>query len=76
MPFYRAHFGMGSGPILLGSVHCTGMESSVLECRLDANNLLSCNHDEDAGVQCQGSCNGCESEQTLEIQYSSLLHNI
>ena len=55
MPFHRAHFGMGSGPILLGSAHCTGMESSVLECRLNVNNLLSCNHYEDAGVQCQGT---------------------
>ena len=55
VPFHRAHFGMGSGPILLGSAHCTGMESSVLECRLNVNNLLSCNHYEDAGVQCQGT---------------------
>ena len=55
VPFHRAHFGMGSGPILLGSAHCTGIESSVLECRLNVNNLLSCNHYEDAGVQCQGT---------------------
>lgn len=63
MPFHRAHFGMGSGPILLGSAHCTGMESSVLECRLNVNNLLSCNHYEDAGVQCQGTViQLCESK--------------
>ena len=55
--FLNAHFGQGSGPILLDSVSCTGEEKRLLDC---ANNggigLYSslCGHDDDAGVRCNG----------------------
>ena len=71
-PFYRAHFGQGSGPILIGSAHCTGEESSLIECAKSMNGLFTCSHTEDAGVQCQGTLNGrlksgnVHSEQTYE----------
>ena len=52
--FHQAHFGQGAGPILIGNVHCSGEESSLLECNRNMSGLFSCSHFNDAGVQCQG----------------------
>lgn len=47
-------FGAGSGPILLGSLHCDGSEGTLLEC---SNSFLSyytyCSHNQDAGIRCE-----------------------
>ncbi|XP_032315489.1 scavenger receptor cysteine-rich domain-containing group B protein isoform X2 [Camelus ferus] len=51
----EAHFGPGSGPILLDNVKCRGDESALLLCshiRWDAHN---CDHSEDASVLCRPS---------------------
>ena len=50
--FYAA-FGQGTGPIYLGNVGCTGMESSLLSCSHSGIGVTYCGHYEDAGVVCQ-----------------------
>ena len=48
----NAAFGEGSGPILLGSVACTGIEPSLFECPNSGLEAESCPHSQDAGVVC------------------------
>ena len=43
-----AHFGRGTGDVLLDDIACFGNESSLLEC--DTNTTPFCFHFEDAGV--------------------------
>ena len=48
-----AHFGQGSGQILLDDLHCTGSEASLLECSHAGINVHNCGHGEDASVTCE-----------------------
>ena len=50
-----AHFGQGTGPILLDNVACTGAEYNLTSCRYDAD-TSDCRHYEDAGVRCNTTC--------------------
>ena len=50
----RAHFGQGTGRIVMDDVHCTGTESTLTDCRHTTNH--SCVHSEDAGVWCSSKC--------------------
>ena len=52
-----AHFGQGSGQILLDDLRCTGREASLLECSHAGINVHDCTHSEDASVTCE--CNFC-----------------
>ncbi|KAK3520848.1 hypothetical protein QTP70_034176, partial [Hemibagrus guttatus] len=47
-----AHFGQGSGPILLDNVRCSGSESIITQCSHSRFGSEDCNHGEDAGVTC------------------------
>lgn len=47
-----AHFGEGSGPILLDDVQCTGNELSIDQCPKSLWGEHNCGHKEDAGVSC------------------------
>nr|XP_021559508.1 putative DMBT1-like protein [Neomonachus schauinslandi] len=50
-----AHFGPGSGKILLDDVQCAGTESHLGECVHRGEAELNCGHLEDAGVVCTGT---------------------
>uniref|UniRef100_W5LW05 SRCR domain-containing protein n=1 Tax=Lepisosteus oculatus TaxID=7918 RepID=W5LW05_LEPOC len=47
-----AHFGPGSGSILLGAVSCSGSESALRECGKSEMKQYSFPHSYDAGVRC------------------------
>ena len=53
----RAPFGLGTGPIHLDDLRCTGSEGTLFDCPFTA--IHNCNHFEDAGVRCipDGQCN-------------------
>ncbi|XP_071945661.1 scavenger receptor cysteine-rich domain-containing protein DMBT1-like [Antedon mediterranea] len=48
----RAHFGQGSGPILLDDVACTASEQNIGACRNSGLRRHNCGHHEDASVVC------------------------
>ena len=52
--FRGAAFGSGTGPILLDDASCTGTETELLACSVNAVGPHACFHSEDAGVRCQG----------------------
>uniref|UniRef100_A0A8C5JVM0 SRCR domain-containing protein n=1 Tax=Junco hyemalis TaxID=40217 RepID=A0A8C5JVM0_JUNHY len=47
-----AHYGQGSGPILLDEVQCSGNELSLDQCKKSDWGQQNCDHIEDAGVSC------------------------
>lgn len=50
--FSSAHFGEGSGQILMDDVICMGNENSLAECSYGGFGIHSCSHLKDAGVRC------------------------
>ncbi|GAB1292786.1 Deleted in malignant brain tumors 1 protein [Apodemus speciosus] len=60
-----AHFGQGSGNILLGAVHCSGWEPYLSSCQHDGWYNHDCGHREDAGVVCSDATS--TAEQTTEV---------
>ena len=50
--YYNAHFGMGSGPILMSSIRCASPQSSLLVCTHSFDYNRYCTHHNDAGVKC------------------------
>ena len=53
IPFSYAHFGAGTGSILITNVECSGSESELQDCT-SSDAVSFCYHSEDAGVRCQG----------------------
>ncbi|XP_055496661.1 neurotrypsin [Leucoraja erinacea] len=72
-----AHFGEGSGPILLDDVQCTGNELSIDQCPKSLWGEHNCGHKEDAGVSCNPLSDGTlrlvggegSHEGRLEVYY-------
>ena len=52
--YSRAHFGQGTGSILMDDVMCTGQEKSIGHCAFNGWSNHDCTHFEDAGVDCNG----------------------
>ncbi|CAI5790767.1 deleted in malignant brain tumors 1 protein-like [Podarcis lilfordi] len=52
--FGGAWFGQGSGPIWLEGLNCTGEEAFLSECPQSPWGEHSCNHSQDASVECSG----------------------
>jgi len=50
-----AHFGTGSGQIVLDDVRCSSSSSQLLECSTRPILSHNCLHSADAGVGCEGS---------------------
>ena len=52
--YHSAHYGQGSGEILLDDLQCTGSESYIWECARSGRAWASddCSHSEDASVDC------------------------
>ena len=50
-----AHYGQGTGPILLDNVQCSGNESDILSCVHNGIGYHNCKHDNDASVECSGT---------------------
>jgi len=57
LAYTNAHFGRGTGLILLDNVGCTGGESRLLDCSNAGVGVYSsnCGHDDDAGIRCNGN---------------------
>ena len=51
---YNAYFGQGAESMLAGCVDCFGNERALLQCRTSATGIVSCSHNDDAGVECIG----------------------
>ncbi|XP_027886212.1 scavenger receptor cysteine-rich domain-containing group B protein [Xiphophorus couchianus] len=48
----QAHFGPGTGTILLDNLKCRGTEAFLQQCSHISRNVHNCDHSEDAGVTC------------------------
>ncbi|XP_053524644.1 deleted in malignant brain tumors 1 protein-like [Artibeus jamaicensis] len=55
----QAHFGLGSGDILLDNLQCAGAEHYLGQCTHLGWAEHNCGHHEDAGVTCSGGSNSC-----------------
>ncbi|XP_027505270.1 neurotrypsin-like isoform X2 [Corapipo altera] len=73
-----AHYGQGSGPILLDEVQCSGNELSLDQCKKSDWGQQNCDHIEDAGVSCDPFTEGTvrlaggrsPSEGRVEVYYN------
>ncbi|XP_072196689.1 neurotrypsin-like isoform X2 [Excalfactoria chinensis] len=73
-----AHYGQGSGPILLDEVECSGNELSLDQCKKSDWGQQNCDHIEDAGVSCDPFTEGTvrltggrsPSEGRVEVYYN------
>ena len=62
----RAHFGRGTGSIVMDDVYCTGTETTLISCRHTTNH--NCRHFEDAGVRCTStSTNTCKYKALCNV---------
>ena len=53
--YSNAHYGQGTGPILLDNLACIGTEYNLTSCSYDSD-TSDCGHYEDAGVHCNTTC--------------------
>ncbi|KAG2466652.1 neurotrypsin isoform X1 [Polypterus senegalus] len=75
----QAHYGEGSGPVLLDEMMCTGNELSIEQCPKSPWGEHNCDHKEDASVSCSPLTDGSlrltggrgSHEGRLEIYYNS-----
>ncbi|XP_053216134.1 deleted in malignant brain tumors 1 protein-like [Podarcis raffonei] len=63
-------FGQGSGPIWLEGLNCTGEEAFLSECSQSPWGEHSCNHSQDASVECSGDAS---VEDNIRLGVSALV---
>jgi len=51
---YNAHYGQGTGFVMMSNVACTGEEPNLLNCTHYGYGRTYCRHSDDAGVRCPG----------------------
>ena len=49
---HGAHFGQGTGNIILDDVNCSGTENRIIDCQHSGYLNHNCGHSEDASVVC------------------------
>ena len=52
--YESAHYGQGTGPILLSKLSCFGNESGLTDCSQLSMGTKNCTHSDDAAVYCHG----------------------
>ena len=67
-----SRFGMGSGPILLDDVSCTGKEPSLLLCNRREWLRHDCTHSEDVNIACSPEHNGGSLPTSKTASYRTL----
>ena len=55
LAYTNAHFGFGTGSIVLDDVQCVSSDSQLLECSSRPIFSHNCAHSDDAGVGCEGN---------------------
>ena len=69
----KAHYGEGSGSILLDNLACEGDESSLEEC--EHMGWHDCSHSEDAGVKCCKYANSASTYSNFWLKRSYFSQN-
>ena len=58
LPLSFSRYGQGEGLVILSNVNCSGLELYLSDCPYGGLYVNNCDHAEDAGVLCPGSCGG------------------
>ena len=64
--YQDAHYGQGTGAILLDDIDCLGYESSLLSCSHSGVGNHNCDHSEDASARC-GNTGGENSSGSITL---------
>lgn len=69
-------FGVGSGPILLDDVSCTGKEPSLLLCNRREWLRHDCTHHEDVNIACSSEQGADSPPASKKVFYLTVMHNL